>query len=153
MYDVLTTIHVIKRLKNHPPWLSYFSALAASVKAEFFNFLSAIWPAMDNVFEKIAELNKLIHEPARLSILTALSACVKADFTFLQQLTGLSKGNLSSHLSKLEDANLIHVTKTYDEKRPITYLKLTKTGQQMIENHWKNLNALRDLAENWRQDK
>ena len=105
---------------------------------------------MDKVFEKIAELNKLIHEPARLSILTALAACVKADFTFLQRLTGLSKGNLSSHLSKLESAGLIHITKTYDEKKPITYLRLTKDGKQLIENHWKNLDTLRNGAQNWK---
>ena len=104
---------------------------------------------MDDVFEKIAELNKLIHEPARLSILTALSACVKADFTFLQRLTGLSKGNLSSHLSKLEEAGLIQMTKTYDNKRPISYLNLTEMGESMIENHWKTLDALRNNASNW----
>lgn len=107
---------------------------------------------MDNVFEKIAELNKLLHEPARLSILTALAACAKADFTYLQRLTGLSKGNLSSHLSKLESAGLIHITKTYDEKKPITYLRLTKEGKQLIENHWKNLDALRNGAQNWKPE-
>ena len=53
-------------------------------------------------FEHIAELDRLIHEPARLAILTALRACRTADFLFLQRLTGLSNGNLSSHLAKLE---------------------------------------------------
>ncbi|HEY3056658.1 MAG TPA: transcriptional regulator, partial [Thermoanaerobaculia bacterium] len=60
-------------------------------------------------FERLAGLDRLVHEPARLSILTALSACKSADFLFLQRLTGLSKGNLSSHLSKLEEGGLVAI--------------------------------------------
>ena len=52
------------------------------------------------------ELDPLIHEPARLAILTVLSSVKEGDFTFLLRATGLTKGNLSSHLSKLEDAKL-----------------------------------------------
>ena len=56
---------------------------------------------MPTPFEHLAELNRRVHEPSRLAILTALSACDKADFLFLLNITGLTKGNLSSHLSKL----------------------------------------------------
>ena len=49
-------------------------------------------------------LDRLIHEPGRLAILTVLSSVRDADFVFLQRATGLTKGNLSSHLTKLEDA-------------------------------------------------
>ena len=49
-------------------------------------------------------LDRLIHEPGRLAILTVLSSVTDADFVFLLRATGLTKGNLSSHLSKLEDA-------------------------------------------------
>jgi len=53
---------------------------------------------MSAPFERLAELDRLVHEPARLAIMTALSACERADFLYLQRLTGLSRGNLSSHL-------------------------------------------------------
>ena len=52
-------------------------------------------------------LDRLIHEPGRLAILTVLSSVRDADFVFLQRATGLTKGNLSSHLTKLEDAGLV----------------------------------------------
>ena len=48
-------------------------------------------------------LDRLIHEPGRLAILTVLSSASDADFLFVQRATGLTKGNLSSHLTKLED--------------------------------------------------
>ena len=62
---------------------------------------------MTSPFEELANLDKLIHEPARLAILTALSACESADFIALRRLTGLSDGNLSIQLSKLEEAKLV----------------------------------------------
>ena len=64
---------------------------------------------MPTPFEHLASVNRLVHEPARLAILTALSACDKADFVFLVNVTGLTKGNLSSHLSKLEQAGLVEI--------------------------------------------
>lgn len=57
---------------------------------------------MTSPFEEMAGLDRLIHEPARLAMTSALAACERADFLFLLRVTGLSKGNLSSHLSKLE---------------------------------------------------
>lgn len=104
---------------------------------------------MPEPFEEIAGLDKLIHEPARLAILTALSACQKADFLYLQRLTGLTKGNLSSHLSKLEEAALVVISKTFEGKKPVTYLQLTTQGRQAIENHWQKLDALRNGSETW----
>jgi DNA-binding MarR family transcriptional regulator len=105
---------------------------------------------MDNVFGKIAELDKVVHEPARMAILTALSACQRADFIYLQNLTGLTKGNLSSHLSKLEEAELVRAEKTFEGKKPVTYLQLTERGTRAIENHWKYLDALRGNARKWK---
>ena len=57
--------------------------------------------------EEVGELDRTIHEPARLAILTVLSAADSADFVYLQRATGLTKGNLSSHLTKLEAAGLV----------------------------------------------
>ncbi len=79
---------------------------------------------MNTPFEYLQSLNRLVHEPARLAILVALSACDKADFLFLLNITGLTKGNLSSHLSKLADAGLVEIEKTYEGKTPITYAEI-----------------------------
>ena len=104
---------------------------------------------MPEPFEELAELDRLIHEPARLAILTALSACRTADFLYLQRLTGLSKGNLSSHLSKLETADLVRIEKEFVGKMPSTHLSLTRRGRAAIERHWKELDDLRRRALDW----
>lgn len=104
----------------------------------------------DSPFRDIADLDKLVHEPARLAILTALQACEEADFTFLRNLTGLTKGNLSSHLSRLEDAGLVAVTKTFEGKTPVTYARLTDTGRQAIRSYWEQMDRLRNGAQAWR---
>ena len=100
-------------------------------------------------FEQLATLNRLIHEPARMSILTALSACRGAEFLFLQRLTGLSKGNLSSHLSKLEEGQLVEIQKSFEGKIPRTTVTLTDAGRQQIEQHWLNLDRIRKQASGW----
>lgn len=100
-------------------------------------------------FESLAGLDRLIHEPARLAILTALSACRSADFLYLQRLTGLSKGNLSSHLAKLEEGGLVAIEKGYAGKTPTTTLSLTKEGRGEIDRHWRRLDQLRSAALKW----
>jgi DNA-binding transcriptional ArsR family regulator len=104
---------------------------------------------MNKPFETLAQLDKLIHEPARLAILTALSACRRADFLYLRRLTGLTKGNLSSHLSRLEDAGLVEVTKKFEGKKPITYAALTKAGRDAITQYWDRLDDVRDGVQQW----
>ncbi len=81
------------------------------------------------------EVNRLIHEPARLMILTILYAVEAADFLYLQNETGLTKGNLSSHLSKLEEAQYIAIEKTYRGKIPLTLCRLTETGKAAYEEY------------------
>ncbi|HEX6649945.1 MAG TPA: transcriptional regulator [Pyrinomonadaceae bacterium] len=103
-------------------------------------------------FKDLAELDRLIHEPARLGILTALSSCRNADFLYLQRLTGLSKGNLSSHLAKLEEAGLVTIEKGFVAKTPTTKLSLTKEGRSGIDRHWKRLDQLRAAARNWQPE-
>ena len=91
-------------------------------------------------------LDRLIHEPGRLAILTVLSSVRSADFVFLQRTTGLTKGNLSSHLTKLEDAGLIAIEKSFVRKRPNTSVALTSRGAERVARHWEQLERLRDLA-------
>lgn len=100
-------------------------------------------------FEELAGLDRLIHEPARLAVLTALASCESADFLYLQRLTGLSKGNLSSHLSKLEEAGLVTVEKQFKGKTPLTRIAVTDKGREAVERHWKQLEQLRSKARSW----
>ncbi len=104
---------------------------------------------MTSPFEELANLDKLIHEPARLAILTALSACESADFLSLRRLTGLSDGNLSVHLTKLEEAGLVNIQKQFVAKKPSTKLKITKKGLVAIQHHWEQLNAIKLNADAW----
>jgi DNA-binding transcriptional ArsR family regulator len=92
-------------------------------------------------------LDRLIHEPGRLAILTVLSSVTDADFVFLQRATGLTKGNLSSHLTKLEEAGLVTIEKRFIRKKPNTNVALTKVGRQRIADHWAQLERLRQLSE------
>ena len=80
----------------------------------------------------VTELNRLVHEPARLLILTILSPVASADFLFLQRETGLTKGNLSAHLSKLEEAGYIKIEKTFKGKLPLTVCELTAAGKKAL---------------------
>jgi DNA-binding MarR family transcriptional regulator len=105
---------------------------------------------MTTPFEELAGLDRLIHEPARLAIMTALAACKSADYLFLQRLTGLTGGNLSSHISKLEQAGLIKVEKRFVDKRPNTQVQITGKGRIAIENHWKQLENLRRDSQGWK---
>jgi DNA-binding transcriptional ArsR family regulator len=98
---------------------------------------------MNTPFEYLQSLNRLVHEPARLAILVALSACEKADFIFLLNITGLTKGNLSSHLSKLEQSGLVEIEKTYEGRMPITYARLTLEGKEALKEYWKSVDKVR----------
>ena len=91
-------------------------------------------------------LDRLVHEPGRLAILTVLSSVTDADFIFLQRATGLSKGNLSSHLSKLEEAGLVEIEKRFVRKKPNTNIALTEEGRARIARHWEQLDQLMRLA-------
>ncbi len=90
------------------------------------------------------ELDRLVHEPGRLAILTVLSSVADADFLFLQRATGLTKGNLSSHLSKLADAGLVEIEKAFEGKTPITYAKLTLEGKEALKDYWSSVDKVRD---------
>ena len=105
---------------------------------------------MSTPFERLADLDRLVHEPARLAIMSALSACESADFLFLQRITGLSKGNLSSHLGRLEDADLVTVSKEFVGRIPRTSAALTPAGRERLAAHWRDLQTLSRDARRWR---
>lgn len=93
---------------------------------------------------KFSDVDRMIHEPARLMILTILSAVDSADFLYLQRETGLTKGNLSSHLSKLEDAEYITIEKTYRGKIPLTICKLSGNGRKAFTEYRDQLKYIVD---------
>ena len=89
----------------------------------------------DQVFRSIIELNKIIHEPARISIMTLLSLVENADFLFIMNQTGLTQGNLSFHMTKLEAAGYVSIEKTFKNKRPNTILKLNEEGREEFRTY------------------
>ena len=90
---------------------------------------------MSDDLRSLTDLDRLIHEPARLLIVTILSTVESADFLFLQRETNLTKGNLSAHLSKLEDAGYVNIEKTFKGKLPLTVCKLTEAGQVAFDGY------------------
>ena len=91
-------------------------------------------------------IDRLVHEPARMGILSVLDGVAEADFLFLQRILGLTKGNLSAHLSKLEAAGLITVTKAFVRNVPQTTLAITPLGRAARARHWEQLERMRDLG-------
>jgi DNA-binding MarR family transcriptional regulator len=89
----------------------------------------------NSALPQINDIDRLVHEPARLMILANLYIIESADFTFLMNQTGLTWGNLSSHLSKLEEAGYVHIAKEFVDKKPHTMLSLTKEGRQAFQHY------------------
>ena len=104
---------------------------------------------IDNTnLQPLTDIDRVIHEPARLLILAYLYVVESADFLFLMRQTGLTKGNLSSHMSKLETAGYVEVIKEFIDKIPRTMLRLTKEGRQAFKNYRKSMKqVLDDLPE------
>ncbi len=86
-------------------------------------------------YREITKVDRLIHEPARLAIMALLYGTKEADFLFILRQTGLTKGNLSVHLSKLEEAGYIEIEKRFVGKKPQTLCRLTPKGQRAFERY------------------
>ena len=92
------------------------------------------------------ELDRIIHEPVRLRIMATLGGVATADFNFFVSTLGLSKGNLSSHVDKLESAGYVQVTKSFSGKVTNTQYALTAKGRKALEKHWLMLDQLRAVS-------
>lgn len=95
-----------------------------------------------NLIEGIVEIDRLIHEPSRLAILTILFSVKEADFNFILRMSGLTRGNLSVHLSKLEDAGYLGVKKQFLGKIPNTVYSLSKKGRKSYEGYIKKMEEI-----------
>ena len=98
--------------------------------------------------QPFGNIDRLIHEPARFTIMAHLYVVESADFLFLMRQTGLTRGNLSSHISKLEDAGYLDVEKEFVNKKPHTMLHLTDEGRAAFRAYRQNMKkVLDDLPE------
>jgi DNA-binding HxlR family transcriptional regulator len=95
----------------------------------------------DNPF---TDIDTLIHEPARLNIMAQLYVLESADFLFLMRQAGLTFGNLSSHLSKLEVAGYVNVKKEFVGKKPHTMLRLTEKGRTAFRRYMQTMKQVFD---------
>ena len=97
-----------------------------------------------HTLQSMLDVDRLVHEPARLIILSILYVLDSADFLYLLRETKLGKGNLSSHLTRLEQAKYITIEKTYRGKTPITICQLTETGEAAFETYREQLKNVVD---------
>lgn len=94
---------------------------------------------MGSDLRSLSEVDRLVHEPSRSVILAILAAVDCADFLYLQHETGLTKGNLSVHLSKLENAGYVSIEKTYRGKVPLTLCRISAAGRHAFDLYRKQL--------------
>ncbi len=92
--------------------------------------------------QAILDLDRLVHEPARLAILTVLASAEEVDFLFLQQITGLTKGNLSAHAQKLEAGGYLASRKFFRGRIPATCFAITPEGRTALEAYHRQLRSL-----------
>ncbi len=97
-----------------------------------------------DIYRRITEIDRVVNEPSRLAILTALYELKEADFTFLHRITGLTRGNLSAHLNKLEEAGYVEIEKTFIGKRPATIVRLTEEGRAALDEYFKTMKSVLD---------
>jgi len=89
----------------------------------------------EEIFRQIADIDRVVHEPARLMILLFLYSLESSDFLFLMRATELTWGNLSSHLTKLEEAGYIQIEKTFEGRKPRTLVRMTPDGRRAIKKY------------------
>ena len=92
-------------------------------------------PILNPELAGFSEIDRLVHEPARLMLMAVLYVIESADFTFLMNQTGMTWGNLSAHMSKLEEAGYLEVEKSFKGKRPNTMLRLTPQGRAAFQSY------------------
>ena len=92
---------------------------------------------------KTPDVDRVVHEPARLRVMTMLSGLEHADFNFLRTALGLTNGNLSCHVDRLERAGYVEVEKEFVGKIPRTQYRLTPVGRTALEAYWAALDLMR----------
>jgi DNA-binding MarR family transcriptional regulator len=96
------------------------------------------------VLRRLANLDPLLHAPARLAVMTYLYVVDSADYIFLMRLTGLTWGNLATHLKKLEEAGYVMIEKEFRKKKPYSMLRLTEEGRAAYRAYKDSLKEILD---------
>ncbi len=89
----------------------------------------------------------VIHAPARLAVMAILKGARSADFVYLLRETGLTKGNLATHLSKLEAAGYLEFEKTYRGRVPLTRYRITQAGRDALRSYRQHLLSVLERLE------
>jgi DNA-binding MarR family transcriptional regulator len=92
--------------------------------------------------QPLDDLDSTIHAPTRLKIMAYLAAVESVDFTFLMKQTGLTRGNLSVNLRKLEEAGYVSIQKEFANRVPRTMLCLTTRGREALSNYRVQMQAI-----------
>ena len=96
----------------------------------------------------LSKIDKIIHEPVRLSILAHLYVLDSADALFLKNQIGLTWGNFSTHLKRLEDAGYIEVQKEFVDRKPVTSYRLSQLGREAFQHYREQMSGfLKELPE------
>jgi DNA-binding MarR family transcriptional regulator len=98
----------------------------------------------NDYLQRVDKIDSIVHSPTRLKILIVLSALVNADFTFLTQTTGLTRGNLSANLRKLEEIGYVAIEKGYVDRKSRTLVELTDEGRNALQTYNENMRAVLD---------
>jgi DNA-binding MarR family transcriptional regulator len=101
-------------------------------------------PPTEPGLHPLADIDRVIHASARLMVLTYLYVVESADYVFLMRLTGLTWGNLSTHLTKLEEAGYIAIEKEFRGKKPHSIVHLTKEGRTAFREYKKSMKQVLD---------
>lgn len=93
---------------------------------------------------RLEDIDHVIHAPARLMILTYLYVVDSVDYVFLMRITGLTWGNLSTHLTKLENAGYVVIKKGYKGKKPHTTIRLSNQGRISFKKYKRSMKQVLD---------
>lgn len=101
-------------------------------------------PAPESDLHPLADIDQIVHAPARLMVLAYLYVVDSVDYVFLTRLTGLTWGNLATHLNKLEEAGYITIEKTFVGKKPHSTLRLTAQGREAFRAYKQSMQQVLD---------
>jgi DNA-binding MarR family transcriptional regulator len=101
-------------------------------------------PDIGPALSSLSDVDRLIHEPARLQVMALLYVLESADFVFVTRQTGLTWGNLSAHIARLEEGGYVAVEKGYKGKRPQTMLSLTRQGRKAFQAYRQSMQQMLD---------
>lgn len=97
---------------------------------------------MSSALQELSSIDRVIHEPARLMVMMLLYSVPEADFLYIQRECGFTQGNLSSHLSRLDQAGYVFINKMFKGKYPLTICSLTDKGRRALEDHVRKLRSV-----------